>query len=61
MACTNPDGSFPKKQTLWCGYHRDHGHETEKCRSLKFLEEKLIKAGHLRRYVKEVYHRKESG
>ena len=35
-------------------YHRDHGHKTNKCRSLKFLVERLIKAGHLIRYVREV-------
>ena len=34
--------------------YKDHGHETERCRSLKFLVEKLIKAGHLRRYVREI-------
>ena len=39
---------------MQCDYHRDHGHETNRCRSLKFLEEKLIMAGHLRRYLREV-------
>ena len=38
---------------MWCDYHRDHGHETNRCRSLKFLVERLIKVGHLRRNVKE--------
>ena len=37
-----------------CDYHRDNGHETNKCRSLKFMVERLIKERHLRRYVKEV-------
>ena len=37
-----------------CNYHRDHGHETNKCHSLKFLVERLIKEGHLRRYIREV-------
>ena len=50
-----------RNKSLQCGYHRDHGHKTDRCRSLKFLVEKLIKAGHLRRYVKEVDHREESG
>ena len=36
------------------GYHRDHGHETNRCRSLKFLVERLIKVGHLKRYIREV-------
>ena len=31
----------------------DHWHETNGCRSLKFLVERLIKASHLRRYVWE--------
>ena len=31
------------------------------CQSLKFLVEKLIKDGHLGRYVKEVDHKEESG
>ena len=35
-----------KNKSLWCDYHRDHGHETDKCRSLKFLVEMLIKEGH---------------
>ena len=43
-----------------CDYHKDHRHETNRCRSLKFLVERLIKAGHLIRYVKEVNHGAES-
>ena len=31
------------------------------CRSLKFLMEKLIKARHLRRYIRELDHEVESG
>ena len=37
-----------------CNYHRDHGHKTNRCRSLKFLVERLTKARHLIRYVREV-------
>ena len=48
---TDPSKRNP---SLWCDYHRDHGHETNKCRSLKFLVERLIRAGHLRRYIREV-------
>ena len=33
---------------------QDHGHETNNCQSLKFLVEKLIRAGHLRRYLREL-------
>ena len=36
-------------------------HETDRCRSLKFLVEKLVKARHLKRYIKEDDHIKESG
>ena len=39
---------------LRCDYHRDHGHETNHCQSLKFLVEKLIRVGHLRRYLREL-------
>ena len=60
MACTDQDGSLPKKKSLRCDYHRDHGHGTDWYRSLKFLVEKLIKAGHLRRYIRDVDHRVES-
>ena len=43
-----------RNKSLRCDYHRDHGHETDRCRSLKFLVEKQIKAGHLKRYVREL-------
>ena len=55
---TNPS---QRNKSLRCSYHRDHGHETNRCRSLKFLVEKLIKVGHLRRYVKVDDHIEESG
>ena len=35
-------------RSLRCDCHRDHGHETNQCQSLKFLVETLIQAGHLR-------------
>ena len=40
-------------RSLRCDYHRDHGHETNHCQSLKFMVEKLIWARHLRRYLRE--------
>ena len=46
-------GPDQRNRSLRCDYHRDHGHETNHCQSLKFLVEKLIRAGHLRRYIKE--------
>ena len=42
-----------RNRSLRCDYHRDHGHETNHCQSLKFLVEKLIRARHLRRYIRE--------
>ena len=50
-----------RNRSLRCNYHRDHRHETDRCRSLNFLVEKFIKAGYLRRYVKEGGHKEESG
>ena len=46
-------GPDQRNRSLRCDYHRDHGHETNNCQSLKFLVEKLIRAGHLRRYLRE--------
>ena len=42
-----------RDRSLRCYYHKDHGHETNRCRTLKFLVEKLIRAGHLRGYIRE--------
>ena len=50
-----------RNKSLRCDYHRDHGYETDRCRSLKFLVEKLIKEGHLRRYIIEPDHGVELG
>ena len=46
-------GPDQRNRSLRCDYHRDHGHETNQCQSLKFLIERLIRAGHLRRYLRE--------
>ena len=45
-------GPNQRNRSLRCDYHRDHGHESNNCQSLKFLVEKLIRAGHLRRYLR---------
>ena len=42
-----------RNQSLRCDYHIDHEHETNRCRSMKFLVERLIKVDHHRRYVWE--------
>ncbi|XP_017410223.2 uncharacterized protein LOC108322592 [Vigna angularis] len=36
-----------------CRYHQNHGHTTEDCITLKNEIENLIRAGHLRRFIKE--------
>ena len=46
-------GPDQRNRSLRCDYHRDHGHETNHCQSLKFLVEKPIRAEHLRRYLRE--------
>ena len=65
----NPDFKWPtpiqsdpaqRNQSLRCDYHRDHGHETNLCRSLKFLVERLIRAGYLKRYVREMVYGAEA-
>ena len=35
-----------------CAYHKEHGHTTERCKSLHYLVERLIKAGHLKQYLR---------
>ncbi|XP_034701087.1 uncharacterized protein LOC117926120 [Vitis riparia] len=35
-----------------CAYHKEHGHTIETCRSLHYLVEKLIRAGHLKQYLR---------
>ena len=42
-----------RNRSLRCDYHKDHGHETNHCQSLKFMVEKLILADHLIRYLRE--------
>ena len=45
-------GPNQRSRSLRCDYHRDHDHETNNYQSLKFLVEKLIRADHLRRYLR---------
>ena len=35
-----------------CAYHKEHRHTTEACRSLHYLVEKVIKARHLKQYLR---------
>ena len=46
----NPD---QPNRLLRCDYHKDHNHEPNHCQSLKFLVERLIRAGHLKRFIME--------
>ena len=46
-------GPDQRNRSLRCDYHKDHGHETNQCQSLRFLIERLILAGHLRRFLRE--------
>ena len=43
---------FKRDHNKKCAYHKEHGHTTETCRSLHYLVEKLIKAGHLKQYLR---------
>ena len=42
-----------RNRSMRCDYYRDHDHETNHCQGLKFLVERLIRAGHLRRFIWE--------
>ena len=35
-----------------CAYHKEHGHNTEQYKSLHYLVEKLVRAGHLKQYIR---------
>ena len=35
-----------------CAYHKDHGHTTETCRCLHYMVEDLLKARHLKQYIR---------
>lgn len=35
-----------------CAYHKERKHTMEQCRSLHYLVKKLIRAGHLKQYVR---------
>ena len=44
--------SIKRDRNRKCAYHKDHDHTTEQCRSLHYLVERLIKAGHLKQYIR---------
>ncbi|XP_034707008.1 uncharacterized protein LOC117930459 [Vitis riparia] len=43
-----------------CAYHKEHEHSTEQCRSLHYLVEKLIRAKHLKQYIRSGARRGET-
>ena len=45
--------SSKRDPNKYCSYHKEKGHMTEKCYSLKQHLEELARAGHLRRYLKD--------
>ena len=49
-----PLGTDPSKRdhSKRCVFHKEHGHTTETCRCLQDLVERLIKAGHLKQYLR---------
>ncbi|RVW87979.1 hypothetical protein CK203_033900 [Vitis vinifera] len=51
---TKTQGTDPstRDHSKRCVFHKEHGHTTETCRSLQYLVEKLIKAGHLKQYLR---------
>ena len=53
----NPD---QRNRSLRCDYHKDHDHETNHCQGLKFLVERLIRTGHLRRFIRKPTRRTET-
>ena len=49
-----PLGTDPSKRdhSKRCAFHKEHGHTTKTCRCLHDLVERLIKAGHLKQYLR---------
>src|SRR5436189_3011534 len=47
----NPDLTGQRCRDRYCLFHRDYGHDTEFCQQLKEEIERLIKRGHLRRFI----------
>ncbi|RVW71438.1 hypothetical protein CK203_057569 [Vitis vinifera] len=56
MARTNKTNPSERNSNKRCDYHKDHGHTTETCRSLHYMVEDLLKAGHLKRAVINYIH-----
>ena len=53
---SDPSRRDPDK---YCSYNKDHGQMTEKCKSLKFFLEYLVRKGLIPEFVKEVGNHKK--
>nr|VDC96096.1 unnamed protein product [Brassica oleracea] len=42
-----------RNPAFWCDFHRDHGHKTEDCVTLKIEVNELLKKGHLTEFLSE--------
>ncbi|XP_010646201.1 uncharacterized protein LOC104878120 [Vitis vinifera] len=54
MGWPKPQGTDPstRDHSKRCAFHKEHDHTTETCRSLQYLVERLIMAGHLKQYLR---------
>ncbi|CAA0823046.1 Unknown protein, partial [Striga hermonthica] len=48
---TRKDGPTNPKSNLYCRFHKDYGHNTDDSKHLKDEIERLIKAGHLKKFI----------
>ena len=42
-----------RNRKLWCDFHRDHGHKSEDCITLKIEVNELLQMGHLQEFLSE--------
>ncbi|RRT40176.1 hypothetical protein B296_00035153 [Ensete ventricosum] len=55
LKAPNPMKSHSERRNKrrYCRFHREYGHDTEKCRELQYRIKDLIRCGHLHRYVRD--------
>ena len=53
MAPEDDGTRFLPEPDLWCEFHRDHGHKTEDCITLKIEVNELLQKGYLREFLSE--------
>lgn len=51
MASANGGNPVARNTKFRWSYHKDHGHKTENCKTLKQVLEELVSKGHLAEYV----------